>query len=107
MDCFSLGARPLTCSIANTRELNSWPKGMPANVIPVSSPGRLTEKLGVRFKDFSVIVMCADISAISFNNSLSSFDLSSEPRLATNSTSPSISSSNCCNCCFKSALSIF
>ena len=58
MDCFSLGARPLTCSIANTRELNSWPKGMPANVIPVSSPGRLTEKLGVRLKIFSYCYVC-------------------------------------------------
>ena len=49
---FSFGARPLTCKIAKTSELNSWPNGIPAKVMPVSSLGRLTEKLGVRFKSF-------------------------------------------------------
>ena len=38
------------------------------NVTPVSSPGRLTEKLGVRFKDFSESESLGDISEISVNN---------------------------------------
>ncbi len=45
----TLGGLPLTWSDAKTNDVNSWPRGIPANVTPVSSPTRLTLKLGVLF----------------------------------------------------------
>jgi hypothetical protein len=44
----TLGGWPPVCNSASTSEVNSWPIGMPAKRMRAGSPGRPTEKEGLR-----------------------------------------------------------
>src|SRR5690606_41181392 len=102
----TFGGLPLTCSNANTSDVNSSPSGTPAKTMPVSSPTRFTLKLGVLSNSaFSTLIFGERAVNSSIRDSIS-LDTLSSPALTFSSTSPSIKSRYWESCAFKDSSNI-